>query len=130
MSKKTIEEQEELEVKFGLKSFVKTFVERVLELSGLSQWLSYSKVASNVIFVFFLVTLGVIHIANTHMAERTVREINAKEKEIRELRWEYISLKSDLMYNSKQSELAEQLKADGIYELTQPPYKIDARNAR
>ena len=126
MSKEQYNQEMDEDVKIGWKSFLRSFVERMLELSGLSEWISYSKVASNVFFVFFLVFLGVIHIANTHMAERMVRGINSKEKKIRELRWEYISIKSDLMYNSKQSELAEQLKEDNIFELTQPPYKIEA----
>ena len=75
-------------------------------------------------FIMFLVGLGLLFVANTHIAERTVRNINEKEKELKELRWEYMTLKSNLMYERKQSELAERLESEGLKELEKPPHKI------
>lgn len=91
---------------------------------GLSDWVTYSKVVKNALFLAFLVGLGVLHVANTHLAERTVRKINQRERDLKELRWEYMTLKSNLMYERKQSEMAEKLSATGLEELREPPRKI------
>ncbi len=102
----------------------KKWVERILEVLGIEEWVTYNKVVKNGLFILFLVGLGLIHVANTHFAERTVRRINSKEKELQELRWESMTLKSNLMFERKQSELAEQLKETGLEELKVPPKKI------
>ncbi len=102
----------------------KRWVESVLDMLGLADWVSYNKVVQNGLFILFLVGLGLVHVGNTHFAERTIRKINKKEKELKELRWESMTLKSNLMYERKQSELAEKLKATGIEELKEPPKKI------
>ncbi|MCP4123800.1 MAG: hypothetical protein GY751_18785 [Bacteroidetes bacterium] len=102
----------------------KRLIERILDLMGISEWVSYSNVVRNTLFIVFLVGLGVIHVANTHLAERSIRKMNKKEKELKELRWEYMTLKSNLMYERKQSELADKLIETGITELKEPPKKI------
>jgi len=102
----------------------KRLIERMLDLMGISEWVSYSNVVRNTLFIVFLVGLGVIHVANTHLAERSIRKMNKKEKELKELRWEYMTLKSNLMYERKQSELADKLIETGITELNEPPKKI------
>ena len=99
-------------------------VEKILDVLGLSEWVTYNKVVKNGLFIVFLVILGLVHVGNTHMAERNVRKINQKEKELKELRWESMTLKSNLMYERKQSELARKLEATGIEELKEPPNKI------
>ena len=102
----------------------KHLVDRALDLMGISEWVSYSNVVRNTFFIVFLVGLGVVFVANTHLAERSIRKINKKEKELKELRWEYMTLKSNLMYERKQSELAEKLSETGITELKEPPNRI------
>ena len=102
----------------------KRFIERGLDMLGISDWVSYSNVVKNAVFLLFLVGLGVVYVANTHMAERGIRNINKKEKELKELRWEYMTLKSNLMYERKQSELADKLQEVGVEELREPPHKI------
>ena len=102
----------------------KRFVERALDILGISEWVSYSNVVRNTLFLAFIVGLGIVYVANTHMAERSIRKINKKEKELKELRWEYMTLKSNLMFEHKQSEMAEKLSTVGIVELKEPPNKI------
>jgi N-dimethylarginine dimethylaminohydrolase len=102
----------------------KKLIDRMLQVLGIEEWVTYSKVVQNGLFIVFLVGLGIIHVANTHLAERSVRNINTKEKELQELRWESMTLKSNLMTDRKQSSLAEKLKETGIEELKVPPQKI------
>jgi hypothetical protein len=102
----------------------KRFIERALDILGIAEWVSYRSVISNGLYLTFLLGLGVVYVANTHLAERTIRKINKKERELKEQRWEHMTLKSDLMYERKQSELADKLKETGIEELKEPPHRI------
>ena len=86
-----------------------------------AQWM-----IKNVVFVFFLGFIGVVYIANAHFAERKVREIQSLKKEVKQLRWEYMSLKSDVMYKYKLSELRKEVKGQGL-KLSRPK-KITVRN--
>ena len=75
-------------------------------------------------FILYLTFLALLYIANTYYAERKVREIANIRKEMKELRYEYITTKSELMFNTKQTEIAKNLSDKGIEESTQPPQKI------
>lgn len=74
--------------------------------------------------IFFVMVLGLIYIGNTHYAEKTVREINRIQVEVEDLRADYTTLKADLMFSSKQSEVAKKVKPLGLNESLTPPYKV------
>ena len=76
--------------------------------------------------VVFAVVLGVIYVWNTHYAERTTRKINKLETEVEDLRADVTTLEAEYMYGSKQSEVAKKVKALGLVESKEPPYKIVA----
>jgi len=46
------------------------------------------------------------------------------DNELNELKSEYITTKSELMYNSKQSQVAATVESMGMYESIEPPKKI------
>ncbi|MEL7118772.1 MAG: FtsL-like putative cell division protein [Bacteroidota bacterium] len=71
-------------------------------------------IINNLIFFLFLGFLATIYIANAHYAERNVRKIQLLQKEIKDLRWHYMSLQADNMYDSKRSEIYEQVKRKGL----------------
>ena len=75
-------------------------------------------------FGLFIVGLLLIHIWNAHNVEKMIRKTDKLNREIKELRSEYISVLSQLMSESKQSAVAAKLDTLGIKELTSPPYKI------
>src|SRR4051812_35915193 len=83
------------------------------------------KVLFNMPFVLFLVVLAALHIANNHMAENYARDIAKTEKEVKELRWQYMTTTSSLMQKSKQSEVVRLVGTQGLKELRIPPYKIE-----
>lgn len=91
-------------------------------LSG--SFLSKTKVIDSLPFVFFLSFLGVCYIANGYQAEKVIRQLYRTNNELKELRSEYITTKSDLMYISKQSQVAKATEGLGLKELTAPPKKI------
>jgi hypothetical protein len=75
-------------------------------------------------FIIFLMILGVIYITNIFHVERSMRQIDDLEEDLRELRYEYISSRSKLMNISKTSEIVIKLKETGIGESVDPPKKI------
>jgi hypothetical protein len=58
------------------------------------------------------------------MGERLNRSISTRKQEVKEARWEYMTIKSDLMFRSKQSEITKLLTPRGINELVVPPQTI------
>lgn len=99
--------------------FRKLFVEGVVSKESATEMLPY---------LVFLCVLGMIYIANNHMAMKNIRDIDKLNKEVKELSWEYKSLKSDLMFKSKMTEVAKKVDTLGIKELIEPPKKIVVSN--
>ncbi len=75
-------------------------------------------------FILFLTLLAIFYIGNSYYAEKTIREVDALNKELKELRSEFITSKSALMFRSKQSEVASAVADLGIEESRIPPKKI------
>ncbi len=75
-------------------------------------------------FVLFLSLLAVLYIANGYYSEAKMRKQNKLTEELKDLRSEYIITKSDLMFISKQSEVAKAAAMLGIKESVVPPKKI------
>ncbi len=75
-------------------------------------------------FVLFITFICLCYIGNGYYAEDTVRAINTVGAELKELKTEYIITKTDLMFNSKQSQVARALETQGVKESVVPPKKI------
>ena len=115
-----MEEEIELKVKKSTPEsenlfFKKLFTEGVVSKEYATQMLPY---------IIFLSMLCMLYIANSHMAIKNIRKIDQLNKEVKELSWEYKSLKADLMFKSKLTEVAKKVDTLGIKELTEPPKKI------
>jgi cell division protein FtsL len=82
---------------------------------------SYRWIVKNVPFFLFLAVLAVVYIYNGHYADKTIRNINKVSVELKELQYEYKTLKSEVMFRSKQSELAKAVAPLGLKELVVPP---------
>ncbi|MGK2861535.1 MAG: FtsL-like putative cell division protein [Chitinophagaceae bacterium] len=88
---------------------------------GWKKWLNYQSVVKQVPFFFFLTLLAVIYIYNGHLADKTVRNIGRTTKEVRELQHEYKTVKGEVMFRSKQSELSKAVAPLGLKELEVSP---------
>lgn len=75
-------------------------------------------------FLLYLTILGMLYIANKHYAEKNIRQIEKINKELKELKWEHMTTKHELMFKSKQTELAKTTAAFGLKEAVVPPIKI------
>lgn len=74
--------------------------------------------------ILYVMALSILYISNTHYAEKTVRQINAIQAEVEDLRADYTTQKADLMFASKQSEVARKVRDFGLKESLTPPYKV------
>jgi hypothetical protein len=75
-------------------------------------------------FLLYLAFLALVYITNSFYAERNVIETDRLRKEMKELRYKYITIKSQLMFISKQSEVLKKISLKGLKEATVPPYKV------
>ena len=89
--------------------------------AGWKRWLNYQAIVKQLPFFLFLTLLAVIYIYNGHYADKTMRNINRTAKEVKELQYEYITVKSEVMFRSKPSELAKAVEPLGLKELTSSP---------
>ena len=89
-----------------------------------SEWkklISHKWMVKNIPFFLFLTMLAVVYIYNGHYADKTIRDINKTTSNLKELQYEYKTLKSEVMFRSKQSELAKAVEPFGLKELIIPP---------
>lgn len=88
-------------------------------------FLSDDRAVKHVPFILFLGLIAIFYIANGYYADDKIREVNKISNQIKELRTEYISSKSDLMFVSKQSEVAKAVEPLGLKEPVVAPMKIE-----
>ena len=88
------------------------------------KWLYYRWIVTNIPFFLFTALLMVLYIANGHYADKTIRKINATAKHLKEMEYEFKTIKRDVIFRSKESELAKVAEPLGLRELVTPPIKI------
>lgn len=86
--------------------------------------LNYQSIVRQIPFFLFLAALAVVYIYNGHMADKTLRAINRTERDLKELQYEYKTVKGDVLFRSKQSELIQAVAPLGLKELTAAPVVI------
>jgi hypothetical protein len=74
--------------------------------------------------ILFALMIGLLYISNTHYADKATRQINSAQTEVEDLRADFTTLKSEMMFATKQSEVARRVKEMGLKESMKPPYKI------
>jgi len=93
--------------------------------------LNYKAIVKQIPFFLFLALLAVIYIYNGHMADKTIREISKTSVELKELQYEFKSVKGDVLHRSKQSELMEAVQPLGLKELVASPVVLtDSSNVK
>lgn len=88
------------------------------------KWLYYRWIVKNIPFFLFIALLTVLYIANGHYADKNIRKINATAKHLKEMEYDFKTVKRDVTFRSKGSELVKAVDPLGLKELTAPPMKI------
>ncbi|MDE1192923.1 MAG: FtsL-like putative cell division protein [Arachidicoccus sp.] len=91
---------------------------------AIRRMVSYEWITKNISFFLFLAVLTVLYIANGHYADKTIRDISQTNKDIKDLQFEYKTLKSELMYQTRETELIKAVEEKGLKISGIPPMHI------
>ncbi len=86
--------------------------------------LNYRWILKNTRFFLFLAVLAVVYIANGHMSDNTIRKINDTGRRLKDLQYEFKTLKSEMMFKSRESEMVKAAAPLGLFMDTTAPFKI------
>lgn len=104
---------------------LKTYKEKIFNPKmDWRKWFYYRWIVKNIPFFLFTALLTVLYIANGHYADKNIRKINATSKHLKEMEYEFKTVKRDVTFRSKESELVKAVEPLGLKELTAPPMKI------
>lgn len=84
-------------------------------------------VFKNIHYIFFLAFLGILYIANSHYAVKTIKEIKEIQADLEKVSWESNARKSELMYESMQSRVVEKVGHLGLKPIEGKPKKIELK---
>jgi hypothetical protein len=86
--------------------------------------LNYQWIVLNTGFFMFLAFLAVLYIANGHLTDKTIRKINATKKELKELQFEYKTVKAELMQKSGAVQIETAVAPYGLMVAKEMPVRI------
>jgi cell division protein FtsL len=85
---------------------------------------NYQWIVKNIPFFLFLSVLAVLYIANGHRADRTIRKINSTTTELKELQYEYKTLKSEVMFKSEERQIVKASEPLGLKVSKEMPQRL------
>ena len=95
--------------------------------SPFKRLIRYEWILKNLLFFLFLALLAVIYIANGHMADNTIRDISVTAKEVKELQYEYKSLKSEEMFKSREAQIVQAAAPLSLKISDNPPMRLEIK---
>jgi outer membrane murein-binding lipoprotein Lpp len=78
----------------------------------------------NWMFIIFASFLATVMIASSHNADRKVHRVAALSEEVKELRSQFVDMRSDVQRLKLESTVMQTLEEDGLYPSEIPPKKI------
>lgn len=90
----------------------------------LKRYINYANIVKNIPFILFLSGLAILYIYNGHYSDKLTRKISESEKNVRELEYEYKTLKSEVIFRSKASELLKVVEPIGLKEVKESPMML------
>jgi predicted membrane protein len=99
--------------------------EKNINLKKRGRKLMYNRwIVKNIPFYFFSAALAIVYIANGHYADKMMRKISTTEKNLKEMEYEFKTVKQDVIFRSKESELAKAVEPLGLKLLMVPPVRL------
>ncbi len=98
--------------------------EKKVPRNYLKDFFKYRWITKNLTFFLFLALIGVLYIANGHTSDRTIRDISKLENEIKELQYEYKTIKSEVMLKSEESQIIKAVEKTGLKTNKELPVRV------
>src|SRR3954469_21873625 len=92
---------------------------------AVNDFFNYSWILKNISFFLFLAVLAVVYIANGHMSDNRIRKINETGRILKDLQYEYKTLKGEMMFKSRESEMVKAAAPLGLTMDTTSPARIN-----
>ena len=89
-----------------------------------NRWMYNRFIVKNIPFYFFISAIALLYIANGHYADKTMRKINETQKNLKDMAYEFKTVKQEVIFRSKESELARAVEPLGLKPLMVPPLRI------
>ena len=82
----------------------------------------------NWLFIIFTSFLATVMIGSSHSADKKVHQIAALNEEVKELRSEFVDVRSDMQQLKLESTVMHIVKENGLYPSEVPPKKIKVKS--
>jgi cell division protein FtsL len=89
---------------------------------------NYQWIVKNIPFFLFLSALTVLYIANGHRGDRIIRKINSTSNELKDLQYEYKTLKSEVMFKSQEMQIVKATEPLGLKVSKEIPRRLQKAN--
>jgi hypothetical protein len=93
------------------------------------KWMQAQWLVQHVPFALFLALLAVVYIGNGHFADNVIRDKGRAENELKQVQYQYKTLKAEVMFRSKETELAKAVEPLGLKRGVAPPVKLMSKGA-
>ncbi len=84
----------------------------------------------NWLFIIFISFLATVMIGSSHSADKKVHQIAALNEEVKELRSEFVDLRSDAQRLKLESTITKTVEENGLYPSETPPRKIKVKSIK
>ena len=89
---------------------------------------NYQWIVKNIPFFLFLAVLTVLYIANGHKSDSTIRMINSTTNQLKDLQFQFKTLKSEVMFRSQEIQIVKATEPLGLHISKEMPKRISAIN--
>ena len=85
---------------------------------------NYQWIVKNIPFFLFLSVLTVLYIANGHRADKIIRRMNSTTSELKDLQYEYKTLKSEVMFRTQEVQIVKASQPLGLKVIKETPTRL------
>jgi hypothetical protein len=85
---------------------------------------NYQWIVKNIPFFLFLSMLTVLYIANGHRSDKTIRMINSTTTQLKDLQYEYKTVKSEMMHISEEGQIVNASEKLGLKVSKETPVRL------
>lgn len=84
----------------------------------------------NWLFIIFASVLATIMIASSHSADKKVHQVAALNEQVKELKNEFVDMRSDVQRLKLESTITENVMVDDLFPSEVPPRKIKVKTKK